>query len=280
MPSAAPGDAPAGDLAALRDEPLQAPDVLVVHDAQLVDTEFADLPATESAPLRGLACWWNGSLLPRSEIEPKTRARCLEGDLVVPFAVRLDGFGHGVCPSARLSPPHELHPLRNHLDDIALLAVLRLPVPGLESPFDHHGASLVQVLTTALRLLSPHHHRKEAGLLTLLSALGRVVAVHGQPQVGHRRAARRIAQLGGTRQVADEEHLVQARHQTTSSTAATGAGGCFGTDRTRFFGGTRVERKRRTCSFKPSCRSNSLITAGTAEHSMTAYVPSRCLRMS
>ena len=39
-------------------------------------------------------------------------------------------------------------------------------------------------------------------------------------------------------------------------------------------------KKRRICSFRPSCRSNSLITAGTAEHSTTAYVPSRCLRMS
>src|ERR1700694_1040609 len=63
VPCAAPGNAPGCDLASLRDKPLEAADVLVVDHAQLVDAELADLAATESAPLRGLACRWNGSLL-------------------------------------------------------------------------------------------------------------------------------------------------------------------------------------------------------------------------
>src|SRR5262245_7769038 len=165
MPRAAPRNAPRSDFAALGDEALQAPDIFVVHHTQLVDTELADLPATKAAPLRGLACWWNGSLLPRSEIETGSRASRLEGHLVVPFAVRFRGVGHGRCAAPRLAPPHELHPLRDHLDDVALLAVLRLPVPSLETPLDHHRAPLVQVLTAALGLLSPHHHREEARLL-------------------------------------------------------------------------------------------------------------------
>src|SRR5262249_20179584 len=136
---------------------------------------------------------------------------------------------------------------------------------------------LVQVLAAALSLLPPHHHGEEAGLLALLAALGRVVPVDREPQVGHRGAAGRVAKLGGTGQVAHQENLVEVGHQAFSSTAA----GCgFGVPRTRFLAGTRVVMKRSTCSLSLSCRSNSLMAAGSAETSTTAYVPSRCLRRS
>src|SRR5262249_26726507 len=153
----------------------------------------------------------------------------------------------------------------------------RLPVPRLEPSLDHDRAALVQELATALGLFAPDDDGHETRVLALLPGLRREVIIDRQPQVRDRGAARRVSKLGGARQVSDEEYLVEARHQTTSPTAA---GCCFGADRTRLRGGTRVDRNRSTCSFSPSCRSNSLITAGVAEHSITAYVPSRCLRIS
>src|SRR5262245_25081634 len=63
MPRATPRDAAGSDLAPFGHEPLEAPYVLEVDQAQLVHAELADLAAPEPAPLDGLACWWNGRLL-------------------------------------------------------------------------------------------------------------------------------------------------------------------------------------------------------------------------
>src|SRR4029453_5783481 len=168
--------------------------------------------------------------------------------------------GAGGGPSACRPPQYALHPR-------ALLARLGLPVARLEPSLDHDRAALVEVLAAALGLLAPHDHGQEAGLLALLSALGRIVPVDRQPQIGHRSAAGGIPELGSARQVADQEYPVQARHQTTSSTA----GVCgLGADRIRLRTGTRVVKCRSTCSFSVSCRSYSLTTAGTALHSITA----------
>src|SRR5215831_16421168 len=201
----------------------------------------------------------------------------LERDLVIGFAVDLDRLRRR-RRSRSLRPSHELHTLSDDLDHVPLLAVLRFPVPRLKTPLDHDGASLVQVFAAALGLLTPHHDVEEAGIFALLAALRLIPAVHGEPQICDGHPAGRVAQLRCPGQIADQEYLVQAGHQTASSTAAGCC--CFGADLTRFLGGTRVDRKRKTCSLSPSCRSNSLIVAGVAEHSMTAYVPSRCLRIS
>src|SRR5262245_8437341 len=205
------------------------------------------------------------------------RSKSLEGDLVIGFAVDLDRLRRRRS-SRSLRPAHELHALRDDLDHVALLAVLRLPVPGLQAPLDHDRASLVEVFAAALGLLAPHDDVQEAGVLPLFAALRLIPAVHGKPQICDRHPAGRIAELWCPGQIADQEYLVQAGHQTASSTTAGRC--CFGVDLTRFLGGTRVDRKRNTCSLRPSCRSNSLIVAGVAEHSITAYVPSRCLRIS
>src|SRR5215467_1412958 len=133
--------------------------------------------------------------------------------------------------------------------------------------FDEDGAALVEILTARLGLLAPHHHGEEARLVAFFPALRGVVPVHRQSQIGDRGAARRIPKLRRAGQIPDEEDLVQARHQTTSSVAA---GCCFGADRTRLRTGMRVVRKRNTCSFNPSCRSNSFIVVGVEELSMTA----------
>src|SRR5262249_24277879 len=150
--------------------------------------------------------------------------------------------------------------------------------PRLKAPLDHDGTSLVEVFAAALGLLAPHDEVQEARIFPLLAGLCLITPVHGQPQICDCHPAGRIAELWCPGQIADQEYLVQAGHQPASSTTAGCC--CFGADLTRFLGGTRVDRKRNTCSLRPSCRSNSLIVAGVAEHSITAYVPSRCLRIS
>src|SRR5262249_62134751 len=103
---------------------------------------------------------------------------------------------------------------------------------------------LLEVFTPALPLLAPPPHREEAGLPALLAPLRRVVAVHRQSQIGHGGPAGRVAKLRGLGQVTDQEHLVEARHQlTSSSTSWVFAGRAF----LRI--GTPVLTKRRTFSF-------------------------------
>src|SRR6476659_2009557 len=194
----------------------------------------------------------------------------LERHLVVAaLAAGLDrlgdpGRGGG---GGRLAAAHELHPLRDDLDHAALLAVLGLPVPRLQTALDHDRAALVEVLPAALCLLAPDHAGQEAGLFPLLPALGRVVAIDGQPEVGHRGAAGRVPELRGSREVADQEDSVETRHQETSSTA----GVCgFGAERIRLRTGTRVVKCRSTCSLSVSRRSYSFLMVGSALPSMTA----------
>src|SRR5207302_4644024 len=270
---AAARDAPRDDLAALGHEALEASHVLVIDQVDLVDAELADLPPPEPAALDWLgSCWWN-------------RGSSSEGNFVVPVSCVVAAAERGLGRRGHwrghrrarrlLATPHELHALGHHLHHVPLLAVLRLPVPGLQASFDENRAPLVEVLTATLRLFAPDDHRQEARFFPALSALRRVPSVHGEPQIADGGAARRVAQLGGSGQVPDQEHLVQARHQPTSSTTS----GAFA-GRAFLRTGTRVDMNRRTFSLSRSWRSNSLIIAGSADASRTAYVPSRCFRIS
>src|SRR5207244_1843404 len=63
----------------------------------------------------------------------------------------------------------------------------------------------------------PDDDGEEARFLTLLAGLGRVIPVDGHPEVRDGGAAGRVAQLRRAGQVADEQHFVEVRHQTTSS---------------------------------------------------------------
>src|SRR5207245_1446470 len=175
----------------------------------------------------------------------------------------------------RAAASHELHALGDDLDDGPLAAVFGLPLARLQPPLDEDRTALVEVLTAALRLLAPHHHREKAGVLAFLAALRRVIAIDRQPQVGDGGPARRVTQLRGLGQVTDQEHLVEARHQLTSSTTSRVLAG-----RAFLRIGTRVLTKRSTFSLRRTWRSNSFTMEGSAETSKTAYVPSRCLRMS
>src|SRR5262245_27092945 len=276
MPRAAAGDAARNDLAALGHEAAEATHVFVVDEVDLVRAELANLPASKATPLDWLLSWGNGS-------PPLFARRRLERDVVLAALAlvtaerRRRGRNRRRRAARALGAAHELNALGDHLRRRALLPVLAFPVARLQPAFHEDLAALVEILTARLGLLAPHHHREEADLLTLLPALRRVIPVDCQAQVGDRGTAWRVAQLRGTRQITDQEHLVQARHQPTSSTTSAGA---LAVDRAFFRIGTRVERKRSTFSLRRSWRSNSFTMAGSADTSKTAYVPSRCLRMS
>src|SRR5262249_14493719 len=181
-----------------------------------------------------------------------------------------------------LRAAHELYTLGDHLGDRALLSVLALPVARLQPALDEDAAALVEMLAARLRLLAPHDHGEEARFLPLFSRLRRVVTVDREPEIRDRGAAGRVAQFRGTGQVADQQYLVEARHQTTSSRTLLSPPGvsCAFLERAFLLRvGTRVDRKRRTFSFSRSCRSSSFTMDGSALASPAAYVLSRWLRM-
>src|SRR5262249_5939882 len=131
----------------------------------------------------------------------------------------LRGRGDG-CRRRRAAPAHELHAFGHDFDDGALAPVLGFPLARLQTTFDKDGTALVEVLAAALRLLAPYDDGEEAGLFALLAALRGVVAIHGQSYIRNGGPAWRVAKLRGLGQVADQKHLVQARHQLTSSTTS------------------------------------------------------------
>src|SRR5262245_28286392 len=208
---------------------------------------------------------------------PRARnlSRTLEGNVVVSAARGLLGEGRRGRhrrPGGRSRPlgaAHELDALRDHLGDRPLLAVLAFPVTRLQPALDEDLTALVEVLTARLRLLAPHDNGEEARLLPPLTALHGVVAVHREAQIGHSGAAGRVPELRRAGQVADQQNLIEARHQTTSCTTSSPFGSAFA-DRTFLRIGTRVDRKRRTFSLSRSCRSNSFTTADSAETANTA----------
>src|SRR5262249_31204141 len=175
-----------------------------------------------------------------------------------------------------LRAAHELDALGDDFGHRPLLAVLALPVPRLQASFDEHLTTLVEVLAAALCLLAPHHDREEAGFLALFATLRRVISIDRHAEIGHRRSARGVAQLRGTGQIADQQDLVEARHQTTSSSTS----GCGLLGRRFFRIGRRVERKRSTFSLSRSWRSNSWFIYGSADTSQTTHLPSHPLRFT
>src|SRR5260370_4597870 len=116
VPGAGPRDAAGGDLAALRDEVPEPANILVVDQAHPIDAEFANLAASEPAPLDGLRSWRNGLFL---LLEPTVLERHL---VVAALAACLDRLGDSRGPrGAGLAPPHELHPPGDDLHHAALL---------------------------------------------------------------------------------------------------------------------------------------------------------------
>src|SRR5438309_35682 len=169
---------------------------------------------------RRLTGFWADGGMARSFLGFYAQSYSLERDVIVARAAAFFAEGLGGRHGRRrrgAAATHELDALGHHLDDGPLAAVLGFPLARLQPALHENGTALVEVLSTALGLLSPHDDREETDLFTLLAALGRVVTIHGQPQVGDRGSAGSVAKLGLLGEVTDQEDFVEARHLPTSS---------------------------------------------------------------
>jgi len=117
----------------------------------------------------------------------------------------------------RRSPPRaaqELHVFRDDPKFAALLpGLLVVPLVKTQAAFDEHGAALAHVLADVLRRPPKHVHVDKGDFLFLLARLGRPDAVDGQADFGDGLAIGGVAQFRVAREVANEDHFVEAGHK-------------------------------------------------------------------
>src|SRR5262245_56444762 len=216
MPAAGARDPPVADLPLLRDVAAQLVDVLVVDLLDLLLAEVTGLPldgpglrplpaALPFRPLVGLLCHF----------------AFLERDVVVDCRTAEVGVrtSCGSCGNVRVlaaelaAAAEELHGVGDHLDRLALGAVLRLPLAPLETAVDRDRTSLGEVLRAVFALGAPDRDVEVVGLLGPLTG-GRILAacVHGEPEAADRHPARRVPELRVAGQVADEHDAIDAGH--------------------------------------------------------------------
>src|SRR5437899_9138001 len=99
------------------------------------------------------------------------------------------------------------------LGRVALVAVLVVPLPRLQTAFHVDLLALGEVLRQRFRRLAPQHHAVPFGFFLPLAGL--VVPHLGGRHVDRRDggAARRVAQLGVASEVPDEDDFVHASHK-------------------------------------------------------------------
>src|SRR5437773_2254640 len=122
-----------------------------------------------------------------------------------------------VLAAAALAAAEELHGVGDHLDRLALGAVLRLPLAPLEAAVDRDRAALGEVLRAVLALVAPDRDVEVVRLLRPLAG-GRILAprVHREPQAADGHPARRVPELRVAREVADEDDAVDVGHSYSS----------------------------------------------------------------
>src|SRR5262245_41653884 len=111
------------------------------------------------------------------------------------------------------APTEELDGVGDHLDRLALGAVLCLPLTPLEAPVDRDGTALAEVLGAVLALVAPDGDVEVVRLLGPLA--GRAVLaprVDGEPKAADCRSARRVSQLRVAREVAHEHDAIDVGH--------------------------------------------------------------------
>src|SRR5262249_17192764 len=108
-----------------------------------------------------------------------------------------------------LAPAEELDGVGDHLDRLALRAVLRFPLSPLQAPVDGDRTTLREVLRAVLTLVAPDGDVEVVRLLRPLAGLVVLAAgVDGEAQTADRHAARRVPQLGVAGQVPDQDDAV------------------------------------------------------------------------
>src|SRR5262249_32963794 len=105
----------------------------------------------------------------------------------------------------------ELHALRDHLGDVALVAVLVVVLARPDGAFEEHLAALRQILAAGLRLLPPHYDVVPLGAFLALALLVGPYPADRDRAARHRAAGRGEAHFGILPEVADDQHFVE-RH--------------------------------------------------------------------
>src|SRR5271165_1201389 len=129
--------------------------------------------------------WWF-PLLRGSKWDVVVRAarrRLRGGRAVRPLARRAGARRRAIAPRPAAE---ELHPFGHHLQQRPLLAVLGGPLLELQAALDEQRRALFQVLPAGFGRLAPDLDADEGDLFLPFPAAGLVLAVGGQPQVGHR----------------------------------------------------------------------------------------------
>src|SRR5215472_1636567 len=206
--------------------------------------------------------------------------------------------GGGAGPAA----VQELDVVGDDLGRPALLAVLPLPRPSLQTALDIDERPLPRVLRNELgqgpRADVPGHDVVVVGELTALAVGALAVAVGGDAEGCDGLAARRVAHLRVLCQTTDQHYLVQVAHSLcSSSVAAVPAGSssgsrpvsavapaapaapvwasCVAPFAARLISGCRTIRCRKTVSEISSVASISGTRAGSSWKSVSTYWPSR-----
>jgi len=116
--------------------------------------------------------------------------------------------------TAAWTGPEELEALADHTQLAALLTGgLVLPAVELKTTLDVDRAALLAVLASDLCLTPPKRHVNVGGLLALLSTLGGVNAIHGDPEVGNSTSLGSVLDLRVTGDIPDDHHFVEVSHK-------------------------------------------------------------------
>src|SRR5215467_15682112 len=134
----------------------------------------------------------------------------------------------------------ELDVVGDDLGGPALLTVLALPRPGLQTPLDVHERAFLRVLCHQLGQRPgadvPGDNVVVVGELATVAVGALAIPVRGDAEGRDRLAARCVAHLGVLGKTADQHHLVQIAHPSASSsiaaapTASSGAAGSRGSE--------------------------------------------------
>src|SRR6185436_10840170 len=171
-------------------------------------------------PCRGPVRSWASSISSNLVMTLERNVLFLSGGRTVLRGRRAAALPAGSGPAALARGPaaDELHVLGRHADLAHLLAVLGLPAVLLEAALDHHLPALLQVLGADLSRLPPRDLVDEGDFFDLLAGLlVRVLVVEGQRELADRRPLRRVPQLGVARQVAEQDDLIERRHESPLS---------------------------------------------------------------
>ena len=127
-------------------------------------------------------------------LEPRRRAGCA-----------------ATATAAAATTAEQLHSLSDDSQFGVFLAVL---FPGVEfqSPLDQHRRTFAEVFAGDLRLTGPEGHVDEGRFFDPVAIGSLAAVVDRQPDFGHRRAGRDVAQFRVAGDIAHENNTIEAGH--------------------------------------------------------------------